>query len=153
MKHWMCTSSVINSSVNPDMHSQEGTSPTHYPDRSCTLGNYSSAILFKLRILYFIQAEKDRKLQYGYWRNHCLSIRSGVTWAPWLYGLKQCYLGSHLKLQWRLNCINVKSLYSLPKKMVDFSRAETISHSYFMSPAKRSQVLCSTISSCSINIC
>lgn len=73
VRHWVHASSAINSSVNPDMQSQEGTSPTLYPERLCALKSDSSAILCKLTIWYFIQAEKHRKLLYGYWRNHYFS--------------------------------------------------------------------------------
>lgn len=62
VRHSACAFAVIKSSVNSDMRSQEGTSPIHYPEHSCTLGGDSSAILHKVSILYFIQAEKYRKL-------------------------------------------------------------------------------------------
>lgn len=67
VRHSPCASSVMKSSVNSDTQSQEGTCPIHYPECSCTLGDDPSAIVCRVRMLYFIQAEKHRKLWYGYW--------------------------------------------------------------------------------------
>ena len=73
VRHSPCASSVIKSSVNSDMQSQEETRPIHYLACSCTLGGDSSALMCRVRMLYFVQAEKHGKLRYGYWGNHYLS--------------------------------------------------------------------------------